>query len=78
MLSPHPLRALKTKSNPLKKMGIGSPVFCTFLLTRQPDNPGHWKVLDKKKEGDKVGGVHWLIVTSVRVQCTALSSFYIR
>ena len=27
-----------------------------------------------KTEEEKVGGVYWLIVTSVRVQCTAFSS----
>ena len=33
-----PQSTLKKKSNPEKKLGIGSPVFCTFLFAPQPNN----------------------------------------
>ena len=40
-----------------------------FSIHPQPENPGHWKVLGNTntEEEYKVGGVHWLILTSVRI-----------
>ena len=67
---------LKLSPTLKKKLGIGSPVFCTFpFAPPPPPTQQPWPLKSEgKTEEEKVGGVHWLIVTSVRVQCTAFSS----